>query len=187
MTDATCSVEGCDKPTRSSGSNLCKMHYHRQYRHGDVNKTAARSGITVSAGRRYKNVYLPHHPLATKYGTVYAHRAVLYDKIGPGSHACHWCGKAVRWEATRGDDDLLTADHLNAIGDDNSPDNLVPSCVRCNNSRAAQSRHAALRSAGWWSAHDTIERLTTGGRKPTVVPYEVPRKTGAVFTMDPLF
>lgn len=32
MTNATCSVDACDKPTRTKSAMLCKMHYHRQYR-----------------------------------------------------------------------------------------------------------------------------------------------------------
>lgn len=31
-----CSVSGCDKPARSPVSDLCPMHYHRKWRHGDV-------------------------------------------------------------------------------------------------------------------------------------------------------
>jgi hypothetical protein len=141
------------------------MHYHRQYRHGDAHKTAHKAGVTASKGRRYRSAYRPGHPLAMANGKVYVHRAELYDKIGAGVHRCHWGGIAVRWEATRGDADCLNVDHLNGLGDDNSPDNLVPSCPACNTTRGSQARADALRSAGWWSEHDTIARLSKGGRK----------------------
>lgn len=173
MANATCATDGCDSPPRSPGSKLCAKCYHRQYRHGDVTKTAARTDITASAGRRYKTVHRPDHPLAFANGNAYVHRVVLYDKIGPGSHPCHWCGKTVRWEATRGDSDCLNTDHLNGIGDDNHADNLVPSCTGCNNARALQARSAALRAAGWWSANDTVAKLATDRRRPPVVPHQV--------------
>jgi hypothetical protein len=159
-----CHVDDCDNPTRSARATLCAKHYHRRYRHGSVHKVAHQSGVTASHGRRYRSVYRPGHPLAGSGGKVYVHRAVLYDKIGPGPADCHWCGKTLHWTSTRGDKDCLTADHLNSIGDDNSPDNLVPACPRCNTLRGQQARAAALREAGWWSAHDTIEALTAGGR-----------------------
>jgi hypothetical protein len=35
---STCDVEGCDKsPRGNQKSGLCAMHYHRKWRHGDVN------------------------------------------------------------------------------------------------------------------------------------------------------
>lgn len=165
MTERTCSVDGCEKTPRSSGAELCKMHYHRLYRHGSVDKVATRSGVTASHGRRYKTVYRPHHPLASKHGVVYAHRLALYEAIGSGVHPCHWCGKQLSWESTRGDADCLNVDHLNGVGDDNRAENLVPACTRCNVHRAGIARAAALRSAGWWSKNDTIAALKGSGRK----------------------
>ena len=40
MPDRTCSMPNCGKPPRSGSASLCKMHYHRQYRHGDPELTA---------------------------------------------------------------------------------------------------------------------------------------------------
>lgn len=162
-----CSAPSCEKPSRSPGSELCKMHYHRQYRHG-ADVSANQTSVTASHGRRYRYLYLPKHPLAAKNGKVYEHRAVLYDVIQAGPHACHWCGVPVDW-LPRGHENELQVDHLNGIGDDNAPANLVPSCRYCNVRRAAQKRSAALRAAGWWSQHDTIARLHSAPRKPPVV------------------
>lgn len=159
-----CSVENCDRPTRSARAEWCKMHYHRWYRHGSVQKVATGSGITASHGRRYRSLHLPRHPLAGESGKVYEHRAVLYDKIGPGSHACHWCLATVVWSLVRARDELQV-DHLNNVGDDNRPSNLVPSCRRCNAGRAVQARSDALRAAGWWSSHDTIASLRPGRKQ----------------------
>lgn len=156
-----CEVEGCGKVCRSTRATLCVMHYHRQYRHGDVNRTAAGTDVTASNGRRYRAVRVKDHPLADSQGRVYEHRFVLYGRIGTGAHPCHWCDTVVRWEADRWAADSLQVDHLNNFGDDNRPENLVPSCRVCNSARGAQARAAALREAGWWSVNDTIALLGT--------------------------
>jgi len=167
MTERTCNVPGCEKPTRSKSAELCKMHYHRQYRHGSVHKDAHNTDITASNGRRYKSLYKPGHPLAGASGKVYEHRFVLYEKIGPGPHTCHWCDAEVDW-LPKGEPGALVADHLNDYGDDNRPENLAPSCSSCNTTRGAQQRSDALRAAGWWSVNDTVAQLTRGGRRDRI-------------------
>jgi hypothetical protein len=153
-----CTLDGCQKKARSKGSKLCAMHYHRQYRHGDASKVATREA-SVSNGRRYRTMTSHGHPLAKAHGKVYVHRAVLYDTIGPGSHSCHWCGTSIEWFKEKSDPALIHVDHLNNIGDDNRPENLVPSCRTCNGLRGLQRRAEALRRAGWWSVNDTIAAL----------------------------
>lgn len=65
------------------------------------------------------------------------HRVVLYDKIGPGPHPCHWCGKPVDWTTNRnGGIGQLVADHVNDDRGDNRPENIVPSCRGCNGQRS---------------------------------------------------
>jgi hypothetical protein len=83
---------------------------------------------------RYRSTYSPDHPLAQADGRVPTHRLVLYDKIGTGVHACHWCGRAVRWIGG-GRGDQLVADHVDGDRWNNDPANLVPSCHRCNSHR----------------------------------------------------
>lgn len=159
----TCEIDGCSKPARSRTAELCKMHYHRQYRHGSTSMVATRSGVSVSNGRKYKTKHAPRHPLASKHGIVYVHRMVLFDAIGYGPHACHWCGTEVDWKP-KGTPGELQPDHLNNQGDDNRLENLAPSCRSCNAGRAGQARSKALREAGWWSGNDTIAHLRNGGR-----------------------
>jgi len=165
MGNRTCSVEGCVKPPRSGSAEWCKMHYHRWYRHGSVDSCA--TGVPTGPGRLYRLLELPGHPLADSANKVWEHRVVLFATIGPGVHPCRWCGKSVSWDSTRGDTDCLVADHVNGRGDDNRPENLVPACVACNNTRGAQARHDALVAAGFWSNHDTIAR-TRVGRSPRI-------------------
>lgn len=154
------------KPLRSRWADFCAMHYHRQYRHGDVNKTAVERPAKYV--RKYKSGMARNHPLAPPSGRVYVHRRVLYDKIGPGEHACYWgCGRILHWTVGQaaGDDNRLVADHLDGQGDNNDPANLVPSCHHCNVFRDDPKRVAELRAAGWWSRNDTVSRLRSGGRK----------------------
>jgi len=162
-----CAVPGCTNPARSGAAEWCKMHYHRWYRHGSIDKVAHASRITVSKGRRYKSLTLPDHPLAGVSGKVYEHRVVLYAVIGPGPHTCHWCNRTIDW-LPKSDPDHLQPDHLNGYGDDNRPENLVPSCRNCNFTRGMQARSDALRQAGWWSNHDTVAELARGGRRQRI-------------------
>lgn len=164
MADRTCTVDGCENTPRSKSADLCPKHYHRWYRHGSVHRTANGAGISASKGRRYRTVAAAGHPLANANGRAYEHRIVLFDCIGYGPHLCHWCGTTVHW-VTKGEPGCLTVDHINSIGDDNRPENLVPACVACNTTRGQQAKAAALRVAGWWSNHDTIAHLRTSGRR----------------------
>ena len=68
------------------------------------------------------------HPLSSTQGHLPEHRMVLYEKIGPGPHNCHWCDKEVSWGGKQG----LCADHLDDDRSNNDPENLVPSCYLCN-------------------------------------------------------
>ena len=161
MAKPTCTIDGCEKPLRSSGATLCGMHYHRQYRHGSVH--ANLQSIRTGTPREYRLISAKGHPLAGVNGRAYEHRVVLFDSIGPGEHECHWCGESVAW-GRRGDQRLLVVDHLNNKKGDNRPKNLVPSCVSCNTARALAFRRKVAMKAGAWSVNDTIARLRKPGR-----------------------
>lgn len=84
----------------------------------------------------YRMLRYQRHPLA-RHGELMEHRKILYDKIGPGPHECHWnsvrgCGKVnLEWGGHGG----IHADHLDDDRINNSPENLVPSCKKCNGDR----------------------------------------------------
>lgn len=166
-----CTEDGCGILARSKTASLCPKHYHRQYRHGSTTTVSDRT-ISASNGRRYKAKYAPTHPLASRRGVVYVHRMVLFDAIGPGPHACHYCGTTVNW-VRRGEPQELLPDHVNNMGDDNRIENLVPSCRSCNTARGMQARHDAHVKAGWWSRNDTVARLKVGHRHPRIATHQV--------------
>jgi len=138
---------------------------------------AAGRGPTKSVTKDQRKRTARGHPLAPPSGIVAVSRLVLYDKIGPGAHSCHWCGQSVSWQvgggaATAGN---LLADHLNWDRQDNSPENLVPSCNPCN---AHRTRNGDRRRLGddeltvVWSGRRTraIERVCERCGEPFLIP-----------------
>jgi hypothetical protein len=88
----------------------------------------------------YKYVKRRGHPLCPPSGRVPEHRILLWDKIGPGSHPCHWCSISVEWSTRRTAEGCLTVDHVDGDPRNNAPENLVPSCHSCNVTRARDRR-----------------------------------------------
>lgn len=87
----------------------------------------------VPGSSSYRVVVAVGHPLADRTGRVGEQRYVLYEKIGPGPHPCHWCAQSVDWmPGKRTAQGALIVDHLDGQRQNNCPDNLVPSCHRCN-------------------------------------------------------
>jgi 5-methylcytosine-specific restriction endonuclease McrA len=170
MPNGTCTVPSCEKPSRSqSPTSMCKMHYHRWYRHGSTDKVATRKSTRTDASS-YRSISRPDHPLAMTSGRIYEHRMVLFDEVGEGSHPCHWCSRIVTWMLPVGHPDNLQVDHLNGVRNDNRLENLVVSCPNCNVRRGMQTRSRRLRDEGWWAKNDTIANLRNGGRMRVVDP-----------------
>lgn len=71
-----------------------------------------------------------NHPLASKEGHVFEHRAVVYAKHDGRCPDCFWCGAKLDWEEA-------VVDHLNEVKSDNRPDNLLIACNPCNRARGA--------------------------------------------------
>lgn len=130
---ATCTVDGCDTKSRTVGGALCEKHYYRKYKTGDLSDPVIQRGRNWFQSAGYVCTYAPLHHLAGKTGAVYLHRAVLFDKIGGGSHQCHWCKDDIEW-SVKGSRKLVV-DHLDNNKQNNDEGNLVPSCHSCNTSR----------------------------------------------------
>lgn len=101
----------------------------------------------------YKHIRDPEHPLASSRGIVREHRRVLYEKIGPGTHPCHWCDRILTWRTFRDpetssspDAGSLLVDHLDGNRRNNIPENLVASCHRCNATRNPPPQSPPIRA-----------------------------------------
>lgn len=128
-----CDVDGCEKP--SPHKKYCQMHEYRIKQYGTP---SGRERTRHVHSEGYVVVKSEGHQLAQESGWVYEHRVVLFDTIGPGEHACHWCGTPVHWERSYPQHrDALVVDHVNEVKDDNSPANLVASCAPCNVRRSS--------------------------------------------------
>lgn len=105
-------------------------------------------GPVTKKHRAYPLVRAKGHPLATSGHVAYLHRMILYDRIGPGTHPCHWCGTPVTWRAPL--PHTLEADHLDGNTANLHPANLVPACRPCNAGRVGQ-RPGATPAAPTWT------------------------------------
>lgn len=122
-----CSIEGCERLATRVGKGLCEACYYQIRRTGSPHRKSP-SATTLHSGG-YLKTWAPDHPLATD-GRVLEHRLVLYDILGPSAQECFWCGVLCEWKE-------LVVDHLNECKVDNRPENLVPSCNRCNRARGS--------------------------------------------------
>ena len=131
-----CSVADCTAGRYARG--LCTMHYTRLRRDGSTGdagrlRGAFGDGSVNSYG--YLVVHAPGHPLAEgrAQGKIEAHRVILYESLGEGPHPCHWCDRMLPWRGAPGE--RICVDHLDFDKLNNSPSNLVPSCLDCNTKR----------------------------------------------------
>jgi hypothetical protein len=162
-----CTIDGCDKRVDARG--WCHKHYEQWRKTGDPlfrlgkcqpgckcwrhhNPASFKPGLR-SDGTPARGVYVDAHgyriltskqghPLASRNGEVKEHRAILYDRIGPGVHHCHWCDRLIEWLSSDRSTDLCV-DHLDDNKVNNDPENLVPSCFLCNWNRT-EKRTASL-------------------------------------------
>lgn len=125
------------------------------------------------------------HPVAPPSGVAPIARIVLWDKIGPGPHACHWCGGEVQW-TTAGPyaPAALLADHLDWDPTNDVPENLVPSCNPCNahrrkNGQARIIKDGELKTLWGGCVTRAVERhCETCGSRFLTIPAEVKKGKG---------
>ena len=127
----TCKIPGCETIVRSRWGTLCNKHYFRGRRTGSFEERA-KAGPGLNS-RGYLVSQQKSHPASSKSGHLYEHRKVFYETRGPDGHSCFWCDIPLVWKGKSFD--KLCIDHLNGDKANNSPDNLVPSCHRCNIAR----------------------------------------------------
>lgn len=137
---AKCSVEGCDRHSRTRSGALCETHYYRRYRTGHVELLKRDIPLVQEHTHGYLLDYAPDHPLGTRgrRNRVYQHRRVYYEANGDGPFACHWCGIEVTWAT-------MHVDHVDADRKNNSLSNLVASCPACNVQRGQAKMAVAVR------------------------------------------
>lgn len=130
----SCSLDNCGRPAAARG--WCQRHYSRWRRTGSF-EVADPNDYRKVTKAGYVEIRRAGHPLSrVRTGVVMEHRFVLYEAIGPGTHPCNWCAKPVTWDVRKpGHPDFLTVDHLNWDPADNRLENLVPSCLSCNQRR----------------------------------------------------
>ena len=132
---------------RNSVSEFMRQRPHSQETNEKRSRTLRSKpsrGFSIEATGYKRLTGLHDHPLSTSGGVVSEHRKVLFDRIGPGPHECHWnemygCGRAsLEWGGLQGDS--LCVDHLDDDRTNNSPENLVPSCIACNLRRGRERK-----------------------------------------------
>ncbi len=109
---------------RLGSGRFCSRECFALHRRGRHLKDGVKHRLRRAAG----------HPLAPPSGIVAISRLALYDRIGPGTHPCHWCSTPVTWIVGTGvrDQRALLADHLDHDATNDEPDNLVAACNACN-------------------------------------------------------
>jgi Mor family transcriptional regulator len=153
---------------------------HKAWRHVDGPKAPVRRSTSWRQSGGYRAVHAPWHPLAQADGSVPEHRFVLYRKLGPGQHPCHWCGRLLTWRLS------LHTDHLDDVKDPQRREQPRATCAVCNSARATGVLLRRLRKrSDWRQIRERLEALehmryvTTHARVPE------PRQPDRYHTMTP--
>jgi 5-methylcytosine-specific restriction endonuclease McrA len=123
-----CSTPECSGRATRKSYGLCEACYYQRRRTGSTKRQPAR--YTYQRKDGYVMVKSPDHPLSTRDGWVFEHRKVAFDLRSGVVGPCHWCGNLLTWRSA-------VIDHLNEDRADNSEDNLVITCSRCNRIRGS--------------------------------------------------
>ena len=174
---ATCA--GCGKAYSRIPAMLGRYCSPRCYQEN------GRRGNRQKSVKGYRMTRAKGHPIAPPSGIVPVSRLVLYDKIGPGPHPCHLCGKPVDW--TPGDpyaENALFVDHIDWNRTNDTPGNLAPSCNICNAHRRAAGNASLIQPGEHTKLINgrptrAVERHCNVCGKPfLVIPAEVAKGNG---------
>lgn len=159
-----CHIDMCGKPTKYK-DGLCSMHGARLARTGttDARPRVLRAGPPSRQKPDYLSMAAHGHPLANTIGNVSVHRLVLWQKVGPSSRPCHWCGTEVHWFTTVGAEKMC-ADHVDDDRRNNSPNNLVPACNGCNTGRGRRPDYLTHCARGHIRTDANTRRRPDGAR-----------------------
>lgn len=135
-----CVVDGCVCEVRSTYAEYCEKHYARLRRFGTLELTNTYTGITL-ASNGYVMELAHGHPLSDASGRVYQHRLVYHRHNGNGPFKCYHCEKSVTWKD-------MHIDHLDCNKTNNSIENIVASCARCNMARGVEKMKKTRRARG---------------------------------------
>lgn len=157
-----CCVEGCDRPARYKGSQLCQMHYFRLRRNGSLELLPVRRALRYVTSNGYVTRYMPDHPLANKGGLVFEHRFVMWPLVGPDCRPCELCGKPEAWRTCH-------VDHIDEDRQNNAADNLRILCRGCNVKRGfGPESYAGLSKVGLIEFEGRRDTATNWARDPRV-------------------
>lgn len=127
MPDRTCTIDGCERNTRTGKAAYCEMHYLRFKRHGDPLVVLPR----YSPGSGEDNHQWRGQDIA--YST--AHSRVTAARGRAAQHQCAHChGKAAQeWAYDGSDEHELVSDRRGSLGMRYSADpaKYLPLCSAC--------------------------------------------------------
>lgn len=124
-----CKVDGCDREASYVQQCVCQKHYFRMMRYGTYELTkSGKRKERYQNDKGYQMLHRPNHPLAMANGSVYEHRAVMYEKYGEQLPDCELCGKSLNWQ-------VVHIDHIDEVVTNNAESNLRPLCGVCNTRR----------------------------------------------------
>lgn len=138
-----CAVPDCDRPSTNGITQLCGMHYQRQWKHGSTeDRVEIRPGAVCDiegctephyahhrCGKHYRRVYAPIHARNRRDAPGNATREQIEARIAYFGNRCWICGEPA-----------TCLDHVKPLkrGGTNWPANLRPACRSCNSRKQAR-------------------------------------------------